>query len=90
VRLVEIRRRTPDGEVERLVRVVVAAPGEAAAYEILVSGLPGLEVTMAEGVPDGKGRRLHLADGEAYLDELPRFYHGSRFWAEEVDPEQAT
>ena len=86
MRVVEIRGRRPqNGEIQRLVRVFVRRSGDEAEYEILVPDMPGLELTIAEGIADANGRRLYLADGEPYLDELPTFYHGSRFWAEEID-----
>lgn len=91
MRIVEIRRRRPeDGEIQRLVRVFVQRSGDEAEYELLVPDMPGLEPIIAEGIADGRGGRLHLADGERYLDELPTFYHGSRFWAEEIEGDEVS
>jgi hypothetical protein len=85
VRTVELRRRRPeDGETERLARVH-ASPGEPAVLEVLMPGLPGLEMMIADGIFDDDGRQLTLADGEAFVTALPSFYRGSRFWAEVVE-----
>jgi hypothetical protein len=85
MRTVEIRRRRPeDGEIERLLRVH-ANGGEPAEFEVLKPEFrEGLELLLADGVPDGSGEMLHLSDGETFVAALLDWYRSSRFWAEEV------
>ena len=88
MRVVEIRRRRPeDAEIERLARVFVRAPGGPAEVEVLVPEFrEGLESMLADGITDDVAARfLQLEDGEAFLDALPKFYRGSRFWAQKVE-----
>lgn len=91
MRVVEIRRRRPaDAEIERLARVVVRTPGAPAEVEVLIPELrEGLEAMLADGVTDDvEARFVRLEDGEAFLDALPRFYRGSRFWAQNVEADE--
>ena len=88
MKVVEIRRRRPeDAEIERLARVFVRSPGGPAEVEILIPEFrEGLESMLADGITDDVAARfLQLEDGEAFLDALPRFYRGSRFWAQKVE-----
>ena len=90
MRLVEIRRRRPqDGDIERLARVYVRGPGQPAELDVLATDYrEGIEQLIAEGVAAPRGGLVHLADGEAFLDALPVFFHSSRFWAEELGVEE--
>ncbi len=90
MRVVEIRRRGPDAEVERLARVYVSEPGGPAHLEVLIPEFrEGLETLIADGATDANGKWRQLADGEAFLSALPVFYRGSRFWAEAVEGDEA-
>lgn len=85
MRVVDILRRRPDAETEELVRLIVSAPGEPATYEVLLPELrEGLEQMIAEGLPGDRGGWFHLADGDAFLDATLAYYHGSRYWASEI------
>lgn len=91
MRVVEIRRRRPeDAEIERLARVYVTKPGGPAHLDVFDPDLrEGLEALIADGATDINGKWRQLADGEAFLLALPTFYHGSRFWAEDVSDTEA-
>jgi hypothetical protein len=59
----------------------------AALVQILVPELAaGLGGLLEEGIFDDQGRFLTPADGDAFVNALPAFFQGSRFWAEEVVP----
>ena len=90
MRTVEILRRRPeDAEVEHLARIT-AESGQPAEMEILRPEFrEGLEMMMSNGIFDDNGRLLFLADGDAFLDALPVFFHSSRFWAEELGEDEA-
>ena len=86
--VVEIRRRRPeDGEIERLALVFVRVEGGPAEVEVLVPEFrEGLEAMLADGITDDVAARfLRLEDGQAFIDALPRFYRGSRFWAQRIE-----
>jgi len=86
----EIRRRRPeDAQVERLARVYVSEPGGPARVHVLVPELTeGIESMLGDGVTDDQGRFLTLEDGEAFVEALPTFYRGSRFWAQPVGSDE--
>lgn len=89
MRAVDILRRRPeDAATERLARLTVGAPGDAAVLEVLIPEFrEGMEQIIADGAPDEQGRWVHLEDGEAFLDAALGYFRGSRFWAREVDPD---
>lgn len=90
MKIVELRRRRPDAQIERLARVYVTDPGGPAQLEVYSSeNQEGIEALIADGATDLNGKWRQLADGEAFLSALPTFYRGSRFWAEEVAAEEA-
>jgi hypothetical protein len=81
--------RNPQAETEPLARLTVRAPGEPAEVEVLLEAdRTGIELMIADGVPDGNGNLLTVADGEAFLDGLVQRYQGSRLWAEYVDTDE--
>jgi hypothetical protein len=86
VTAVEILRRRPDtAETEVLVRVHVPIPGGPAVIApVRPGGSAAVVAMLEEGIPGPAGRRLFLADGEAFVAELPIVYRGSRLWAEPV------
>ena len=86
MRIVELRRRRPDAEVERLARVYVIESGGPAYLEVYdPENQEGIETLIADGATGLDGRWRELADGEAFLAALPVFYRGSRFWAQELE-----
>jgi hypothetical protein len=89
-RVVNLLRRQPeDGSIELLARIYVHGAGEPATFEIIkTEWREGITMTILEGVPDPRtGTLTTLADGERFLDALPRHHRSSRFWAEEVPPD---
>lgn len=87
--VVEIRERRPeDGAIEPLGRVFVPKPGGPAVaapvdprFEVYLASL------VAPGIIGPGGRRLFLADGEAFVAALPEAMRGSRLWAEPLTQE---
>ncbi|MBA2382977.1 MAG: hypothetical protein H0V73_12775 [Chloroflexi bacterium] len=87
MKVVELRRRRPeDGAVQRLLRVYVREPGQPAEFDLLApERADGMRSLLAEGIPDGHGRQLHLSDGDQFLAALVQAYNGSRYWAQVVE-----
>ena len=80
------RRRPEDGQIKHLARLTVRSPAGPAELEVRLPAFrEGIELMLADGVPGDHGGWFTMADGEAFLDASLAHFHGSRFWAEEVD-----
>jgi len=82
----ELWRRTSSGDERLVARVVAAGPGPAVVHPERGENPDILAEMLAPGVPLEDGTRLTLADGEAFVLELPQMFRGSRFWASLVEP----
>jgi hypothetical protein len=85
-----LERRPEDGAIEPLARVSVPVPGGPAVAVAADPRYQAYVATLIEnGIAGPGGRRLFLADGEAFLEALPGAMRGSRLWAEPVSEETA-
>ena len=86
MRVVEVRHRLPDGDVESLARISLSDPDGAIVIEPTEHASLGMveDVLRRAGVVDRLGAPIPWSSGDAFLRALPGSLRGSRLWAEEV------
>jgi hypothetical protein len=84
VKVVDLKRRTPDTEVETIARFVLGGDESIRIVSLLPNGTSLAEQLVAKGIPGPDDRMLQLTDGLEFLTYLCEAFRGSRLWATPV------